>query len=278
MGNDAGPMLGLIKEKNMKLLERVFPFAGTAIIFGVLFAQPMPAAAQQKLVFGVDGSYAPFATINKKGQLQGFEVDLANAICAELKAKCEFRNIPYDGIFAALEANKIDVVAAGLNITDERKKKYLMTGPFLKSPLSFMVTNGSTIDGTVATLNGKTVSTVGGSTFERYLREKWRSVNVQTYDSMDAAVLDLDAGRVVAVLGEQAQLAPAYIQAKPGAYKFAGTPVVDPAFMGQGKGMALRKNDTELLNKLNQAISKVNASGKRSELSLKWFGILLPAN
>jgi ABC-type amino acid transport substrate-binding protein len=254
----------------------MLPLVAAMLVASTLFAQP--ALAQQRLVVGFDGSYPPYASIDKAGQLQGFEVDLVNAVCAELKAKCELRNIPYDGIFAALEADKIDIVAAGLNVTEERQKKYLMTIPYLKGPLTYMVTKASSFDGTAGSLNGKTVGTVSNSVFEKYLRQKiGPSVNVQTYDSMDAAVLDLDAGRVDAVLGEQSQLQPAYILAKPGVYKIAGAPIPDPAYVGQGKGMVLRKNETELLNRLNQAIAQIVASGKQAELSKKWFGIVLPA-
>lgn len=259
----------------MKLSKRAIVFAGMALVSGALFTQP--ASAQQKLVVGFDGSYPPFASINKGGQLQGFEVELATAICAELKTKCELKNIPFDGLFAALEADKIDVVAAGLNITEERKKKYLMTNAFLKSPLAFMATKAAPVDGTPATLDGKSVATVGaGSVLEKYLREKWPKVTVKTYDSMDAAVLDLDAGRVVAVLGEQAQLQAAYLLPKPGVYKIAGAPIVDPAYMGQGKGMVLQKKKADLHNRINQALAQINASGKRGELSQKWFGAPLP--
>ncbi|KLK95084.1 hypothetical protein AA309_00005, partial [Microvirga vignae] len=201
-----------------------------------------------------------------------------NEICVQLKAQCDLQNVPYDGIFAALEAGKIDVIAAGINITDERKQNYLMPGPYLRGPLAFIVPAKSTIEGSPASLKGKTVGTVGGSVFEKYMREKLGSgTTVKTYDSMDAAVLDLDAGRVDAVLGEEPQLLVSYIQAKPNTYKVAGSPITDPVYMGQGKGLVVRKADTSLAEGVNKAIDSMITSGKLAEISTKWFGKALPA-
>lgn len=238
-----------------------------------------PAAAQStKLTVGFDGSYPPFASVGQDGNLVGFEVDLVKAICAEIKAECELQNVPYDGIFAALEAGKIDIIAAGLNINDERKQKYQMPGPYLKGPLAFMVPAGASLSATPEGLKGQTVGTVAGSIFEKYLREKvGDGVTVQTYDSMDAAVLDLDAGRIAAVLGEEPQLLVSYIQAKPDTYKLAET-IVDPAYMGQGKGMVVRKADEALAQSLNKAIETLIANGTQTELTKKWFGKAIPAN
>ncbi|RZF23930.1 transporter substrate-binding domain-containing protein [Paraburkholderia sp. UYCP14C] len=259
----------------MNYASRAFVVAAVTLASTFLLAHS--ASAQQRLVVGFDGSYPPYASIDKAGQLQGFEVDVANAVCAELKAKCEFKNIPWDGIFAALDASKIDVVAAGLNITEERKKRYLMTESYLKTPFAFMTTKDSKIDGTAATLNGQQVGTVGPGTLENYMRQKWRTVDLRIYDSMDGAVLDLDAGRIAAVFGEQSQLQAAYLRAKPGVYKVAGAPFQDPA-LGGNKGMAVRKDEAALLDRLNQATAKIVSSGKQAELSKKWFGIVLPAN
>lgn len=248
-----------------------------ALALGVALASPAGAQQSRKLTVGFDGSYPPFASVGKDGKLMGFEVDLVNAICAEIKAQCDLQNVPYDGIFAALEAGKIDIIAAGLNINDERKQKYLMPGPYLKGPLAFVVPANASLKATLEGLKGKTVGTVGGSIFEKYMREKvGAGVSVQTYDSMDAAVLDLDAGRVAAVLGEEPQLLVSYVQAKPNAYKLAAS-ITEPAYMGQGKGMVVRKTDAALADSMNKAIDAIVASGKQTELTTKWFGKAIPA-
>ncbi|KUM27017.1 hypothetical protein AU467_18845 [Mesorhizobium loti] len=248
------------------------------ILLGCIVASTPLSAQQQKIVIGLDATYPPFASIDAAGKMVGFDIDVVDVICAELKAQCDLQNVPYDGIFAALEASKIDMIAGGINITDERKQKYLMPGPYIRGPLAFMVPVNSTIDGTPASLKGKTVGTVGGSVFEKYMRERVGSgTEVKTYDSMDAAVLDIEAGRVDAVLGEELQIIPAYIQAKPNTYKVAGNSISDPVYMGQGKGMVMRKSDTSLAESVNKAIDSMVTNGKLAEISTKWFGKAVPA-
>ncbi|ANT54879.1 transporter substrate-binding domain-containing protein [Mesorhizobium amorphae] len=249
-----------------------------AILLGCIIAGTPVSAQQQKYVVGMDAAYPPFVSVNSDGQMIGFEIDFMNALCAEIKIQCEIQNVPYDGIFAALEAGKIDVIAGGNNITDERKQKYLMPGPYLRGPLAFIVPVSSTIDGSKESLKGKTVGTVGGSVQEKYMREQiGRETTVKLYDSMDAAVLDLDAGRVDAVLSEELQALPGYIQAKPDTYKLAGKSIYDPAYMGQGKGLMVRKTDASLAENLQKGIDAMIANGKLAEFSKKWFGKAVPA-
>ncbi|WFU51662.1 transporter substrate-binding domain-containing protein [Sinorhizobium terangae] len=242
-------------------------------------ASALPALAQEKVVVGFDGSYPPFASVGTDGELKGFDVDLVKSICASEKLQCDLRNVPFDGIFAALEAGKIDVIAAGMAITEERKKKYAMPGPYLKSPLVYMALTASTVDGTTNTLTGKTVGTVAGSVLEKYLNENMASVvQVNTYDSMDAAVLDLDSGRLDAVLGELAQLQPAYIQVKSDAYKIAGEPIFDAKYAGLGKGLIIRLDDKSLAKSFDDGLATLIANGTHAQLTKKWFGVEMPAN
>ncbi|QRM32884.1 transporter substrate-binding domain-containing protein [Microvirga sp. VF16] len=243
----------------------------TAILYG-------PASAQENVVVGLDASNPPFASVGAGGKLQGFDVDLVNAICAVEKLKCELRNIPWDGIFAALDSGKLNVVAAGLNITEERQKKYAMPGPYLNSPFAYIVTASSTLDGTNEGLSGKTVGTVAASAIEKYLNaKKIPGVNVSTYDSWDAAVLDLDSGRLDAVLGELVSLQVAYINAKPGAYKIVGEPISDPTYSGRGKGLAIRKDDKTLSSTFDKGLAAIIADGTHAQLTKKWFGAEMPA-
>ncbi len=235
-------------------------------------------SAADTVIVGTDGSYPPFASVGADGQLQGFDVDVAKAICASEKLECELRSIPFDGIFAALDAGKISVVIAGLNITEERKKKYAMPGPYLVSPLAYMTTEASTLEGTKEGLAGKTVGTVAASSFERYLNAAMgKTITVSTYESMDAAVLDLDAGRVDAVLGEVAQLQPAYVTAKPGTYKLIGETINDPTYSGLGKGMAVRGEDKTLAAAFDKGLAAIVADGTHAQLTKKWFGVEMSA-
>lgn len=86
-----------------------------------------PLAAQQfdTISFGVDGGYPPFDVLAPSGEITGFDIDIANALCTQLKAKCVFVKQPFESMIAALNAHKFDAIIASLNITDERKRKWI---------------------------------------------------------------------------------------------------------------------------------------------------------
>lgn len=246
-----------------------------AVSLAAVFAQP--AAAQQKVVIGFDGSYPPFASIDTNGELKGFDVDIAKGICASQKLECDLQSLPWEGIFTALDAKKIDVVST-VAITDERKKRAAFTKAYLKSPWAYMTVASSPLTGAGDALNDKTVGTVAASSLEKYLNANTaQKVTVSAYDSMDAAVLDLDAGRVDVVLGELVQLQSAYVQAKPGAYKIVGEPFFEKSG-GQGQGLAVRLDDKSLVETLDKGIAALESDGTIKELTKKWFGVEIAAN
>lgn len=236
------------------------------------------ASAEEKVLVGLDASNPPFASIETDGKLQGFDVDLVNAICAAEKLECELQNIPWDGIFAALDSGKIAVVAAGMNITEERQKKYAMPGPYLNSPFVYLATASTTLDGSKEGFSGKKIGVVAASVMEKYLNaKKDPTVQVATYDSWDAAVLDLDAGRIDAVLGELVSMQVTYVNAKPGVYKIIGEPISDPTYTGLGKGLAIRKDDKTLSSTFDKGLAAIIADGTHAKLTKKWFGKELAA-
>ncbi|TCN20380.1 substrate-binding periplasmic protein [Sinorhizobium americanum] len=256
----------------MKSLRNYFHAA--TILLGCVVAGTPLRAETQKIVVGLDASAPPFVSVATDGKMVGFDIDVVNAVCAKLKAQCELQNIPWDGIFAALEGGKIDVIAGGINTTAERKQKYLMPGPYLRGPMAFLVSADSTIDGSPESLKGKTVGTQGGgSIYEKYVREQIGSeTSIAIYDTVDASVLDLDAGRIDAVLNEELLLMPAYIMAKPGVYKLGENLKNPSAYTGEGKGMVVRKTDTGLAESLQNALGEMVASGELGKISVKWFG------
>ncbi|MER8608242.1 transporter substrate-binding domain-containing protein [Mesorhizobium sp. M1233] len=235
------------------------------------------AYADDPVRIGTDASNPPFASVAADGKLQGFDIDLVDAICAAEKLTCEIQNMPWDGIFVALDSGKIDVVAAGLNITPERQQKYAMPGPYLNSPFVFLALASSTLDSTEA-LAGKNIGTVSASAMEKYLNAKMDSkFQISGYDSWDAAVLDLDAGRTDAVFGELAAMQVTYVNAKPDQYRFIGEPISDPTYSGAGKGLAVPKANEALSSKFDKGLATVIADGTHAQLTKKWFGVEMPA-
>ena len=233
------------------------------------FVLATPTVAQDALKIGIDASWAPFGYVDDKGALAGFDVDISNALCAKMETPCELVNLPWDGMFAALEAGNIDAIITGVNITPERQEKYEMVGPYFQGPLAWMSTKGSAIDGTEATLTGKTVGTLSGAAYEEALRAQYGDkITLSIYDSMDAAALDLAAGRVDVLYGDELQFLYGYVNKEPDTYAIVGEPVP----FGEGKGIVLQKGATELGAKFKTALDAIVADGQHATISTKYFG------
>lgn len=241
----------------------------TLLATTLAFGLATPLMAQEAIKIGIDASYAPFGYVDEAGNLAGFDVDISNALCAEMQASCELVNLPWDGMFAALEAGNIDAIVSGVNITPERREKYEMVGPYFQSPMAWMTLKGSAVDGSDASIEGKTVGTLSGAALEEAVRAKFGDkVTLSIYDSMDAAALDLAAGRVDVLYGDQLQFLHGYVQKEPDTYVLAGEPVP----FGEGKGIVLAKGKTELGAKIQTALDAIVASGAHGTISTAYFG------
>lgn len=244
-------------------LTRRFLLA-TAITLGLA----APTLAQDAIKIGIDASWAPFGYVDEAGALAGFDVDISNALCVQMQATCELVNLPWDGMFTALEAGHIDAVITGVSITPERRAKYEMIGPYFQSPQIWMALTGSEIDGTEATLAGKTVGTLSGA-YEDVLRARFGDgLALSIYDSMDAAALDLAAGRVDVLYGDELQFLYGYVNKEPETYAIVGEPVP----FGEGKGIVLQKGATDLGAQFRTALDAIIADGTHATISTKYFG------
>ncbi len=174
-----------------------------------------PLAAQQfdTISFGVDGGYPPFDVLAPSGEITGFDIDIANALCTQLKAKCVFVKQPFESMIAALNAHKFDAIIASLNITDERKKEVDFTDRYYRSAAQLVARKGSPLLPEAASLKGKTVGVQTGSTHEAYARTHWAShgVKIVGYANRDNVYLDLLSGRIDASLQDNIQAATSFV-------------------------------------------------------------------
>lgn len=140
-----------------------------------------PLAAQQfdTISFGVDGGYPPFDVLAPSGEITGFDIDIANALCTQLKAKCVFVKQPFESMIAALNAHKFDAIIASLNITDERKKEVDFTDRYYRSAAQLVARKGSPLLPDAASLKGKTVGVQTGSTHEAFAKANWANHGVK---------------------------------------------------------------------------------------------------
>lgn len=229
------------------------------------------ANADEPIKVGIDANYKPFAYIDANGEMAGLEPDLVKLVCAEIKANCEISSVPWDGIWTAMETGTIDMIGTTVTETKPRLEKYDATRIIYKVGYAFLVPADADISGGIAALKGKPIGTiVGTQSYYDYIKATLGDdTQIQGYDSPDAAVLDLDAGRIAAFQNDNLQLEQQFVST--GKYKLVAEPDFDKKFVGDGRGWFFRKGSTELVAKINKGLDAVIASGKLDELGMKYL-------
>ncbi|MCG5072538.1 ABC transporter substrate-binding protein [Paraburkholderia tagetis] len=233
------------------------------------------AQSAQTLRFGVEASYPPFESKTPSGQLQGFDIDIGNAVCQRMQVKCVWVENSFDGLIAALEARKFDVINSAMNITDKRRQQIDFTPAVYVMPIQMVAKRGSGLQPTPASLKGKQIGVLQGSTQEDYVRKHWgqQGVSIVTYENQDQIFADLAAGRLDGAVQEVQTATDGFLSKPQGKdFDFAGAPLKDPATLGEGTGFGMRKNDAALQAKVVAALDSLRHDGTLTKLSMKYFG------
>jgi L-cystine transport system substrate-binding protein len=220
------------------------------------------------LIVGLEGTYPPFSFQGKDGKLTGFEVDFANALAEHMGVKAKITLTKWDGMLASLESGRIDVAINQVTISEERKKKYDFSIPYTISGIQVLTKKGNEGHFTKPEdLEGKKVGVGLGSNYEQWLRANLKGVDIRTYDDDPTKYQDLRVGRTDAILVDR-------LAALDLVKKTNDTlAVAGPAFARQESGVALRKNNPELLAAINQAIAEMQKDGTLTKISEKYFGV-----
>ena len=160
----------------------------------VLLALSAPAYAQSLRV-GVEGNYPPFSMIAPDGKLQGFDIDIANAVCAEIKATCTLVQQEWDGMIPALNAKKFDMIVASMTITEERKKAVDFSNPYYDVPSRWVAKAGAFTEATPAALKGKKIIVLRNSPRAKYVQDNFKESEVLLVAKETEVYLELAAGR-----------------------------------------------------------------------------------
>jgi cystine transport system substrate-binding protein len=223
--------------------------------------------ARGVLRVGIEGTYPPFNYQDENGALVGFEIDFANAVARQLGVKAEFMPTKWEGILAALDSDRLDVVINQVTITPERRQKYDFTEPYTVSGIQIITrtADAKKLDSPQA-LAGKRVGVGLGTNYEQWLKEHAPEARVETYGDDPTKLQDLMVGRIDAILNDR--LMAAYlVKQSGGRLAAAGQP-----FAKQEAGVALRKGHPDLLAALNKGIDALRSDGELAKISTKWFG------
>jgi len=250
-------------------------FAASLIMAAVAVAAPASAEGPMKIKIATEGAYPPFNSVDSNGKLFGFDVDIANALCAEMKAECELVAQDWDGIIPGLIAKKYDVIIASMFITEERKEKVAFTKPYYKAAMTYVMKKGA--DASVLDkpdLGGKSVGVQAGTTQATFVEAKNPKADIKQYPTQDEVNLDLAGGRLDMQVGDLVPMLEWTEKTKDGACcELVGKPITDPKYVGDGVGMAIRKEDKALETKLNAALDAIVANGVYKTINDKYFSL-----
>ena len=232
------------------------------------------AFAQGKdLKVAIDATYEPFTFKTADGKPTGFDVDIANALCEEIKRKCVFVEQAWDGMIPGLLAKKYDVIISSMSITEERLKQVDFTDKYYNTPSKIVLKKDIKFTDP-ASIKGKKIGVLKASTQEKYaLGElKTKGVEVVSYDAQDQVYLDIKAGRLDGTVADTMEVTGGFLS-KPGGenYQFVGTELYIPKYFGIGAGVALRKGQGDLKKEISTAIKTIRTNGKYKAINDKYF-------
>ncbi|MDP9927923.1 polar amino acid transport system substrate-binding protein/arginine/ornithine transport system substrate-binding protein [Variovorax paradoxus] len=229
------------------------------------------ANAQGSYRIATEGSYPPWSFKDAQGTLQGWDVDIAKALCEKMKANCEIVAQDWDGIIPGLVARKYDMIVASMAITPQRRERVAFSAKYKDTISRFVARKGAPADVSPAALKGKTIGVQRGSVQAAYLAQNYRSADVKLYDTPQAAELDLVAGRVEYILGNMVTYHVGFLKTPEARdFAFAG-PELKGGILGEGNGIAVRKDDGQTLARINAALEAIRADGTYDRITAKYF-------
>lgn len=236
-------------------------------IFGLLLGGLMafPVFAQDTLRIATEGAYPPFNFIDASGEVKGFDVDIANALCEEMGADCELVTQSWDGIIPGLIAGRYDAIIASMSITPERQEAVSFSEPYYSNKLQFIAPNESDFgpqDAADAVVGAQRATIAA-----QWLQDNVPEAEIRVYDTQENAYLDLESGRLDAVLAD-VYVSYEWLESEEGAaYEFKGDPVYD----NDKIAVAVRKGDEALAERFSEAIDAIRDDGTYQAINAEYF-------
>ena len=241
-------------------------FLMTAILVPALMVSS--AFAAEKITVASDPTWPPMEFLDDNKQVVGYDVDMIKAVAKEAGMEAEVRMVAWDGIFAGVAAGNYDVVASGVTITPERQRAFLFTKPYYDVQQIVLLPKGQSA-ASFEELKGKTIGGQIGTTGIFVARKSDVQMNIREYDDVGLAIQDLINGRIDAVVCDS-PVALYYANKKEGF-----SDVLTVAFRTEANehlGFVAKKENKDLIEKLNKGLAAIRANGVEAELKKKWLG------
>jgi polar amino acid transport system substrate-binding protein len=241
----------------------------TTVLAALASALCIAAAHAETIRMGTEGAYAPFNLVTANGEIKGLDIDIGNAVCTEMKVACEWSTHEWTGIIPALDSGKFDVMVASMAITKARMEKVLFSDPYYFNAMSFVARKGLNLtNATPEAFKGLVIGTQSGSVAVEALKQFFPGNQVKLYPRLGEAFLDMESGRLDLVL--ESKFAISDWMTKGGdCCAFVGEEFLLDGTIGTG--MAFRKGDTALRDRVNAALATIIKNGTYKQIRSRYF-------
>ncbi|MGY2811066.1 transporter substrate-binding domain-containing protein [Bradyrhizobium sp. USDA 4506] len=225
--------------------------------------------------FLTETDYPPFNFTGPDGNPAGFNVDLARALCDEIKVTCTIQMRRFETLIDALATNRGDAIIASMAVTPQLRAKVDFTDPYYRAPARFVSRRDNAMpEIRPEYLEGKKVGVIAGTSHEAYLKAMFTDAEIHSYPDNDTLRAALRRGEVDFVFGDAISLA-FWINGTDSAEccAFAGGPFVESRYFGEGVGIAVRKGNDLLRQSLNWALFRIWEKGRFTDLWLRYFSV-----
>ncbi|GDY26573.1 arginine ABC transporter substrate-binding protein [Agarivorans sp. Toyoura001] len=206
-----------------------------------------------------EASYPPFESFDEHKQLVGFDIELAKAICEQINRECEFYHQPFDSLLSSVAADHYDVAISALDITEQRKTLVSFSDAYFDNMAVYLTKPELEV------ASNSVVAVQSGSSFMRFLREQRPNILSIAYPSYQLALADLNQAKIDAV----------FLDSAAAHYWLASHPEfvtqVDENYPASGLGMAVSKQNEDLLNQINHALNVLKNNGSYRTIYQSFF-------
>ena len=238
-----------------------------AVIIAVAAAAPAVA-----LGVCVEGTYPPFSETRPDGTITGFDIDIANALCARIGESCDFVRTDWARMIPSLVAGRCDAIVASMSDTPERRAYIDFTDRYYRAPVRFVGPAAAGLGDSPEAMASLVVGVQRGTVNQAFMTAHYPGTPLKLYGNQEHVLLDLTLGRLDAVLGEAPQLDAGVLKTPAGqGYAFFGGGHFDPAIQGTGAAVGVRKEDTGLRDRLSAAIAAIRADGTYATIEARYF-------
>lgn len=223
------------------------------------------AAAEGELRVGIEGDYPPFSEVSKTGELVGYDVDIAQALCEQLNVKCVLVKTAWDDLIPGLETDKLDMVVASMSITEDRKKQVDFTNPYYRNKTQFVAAKNVPFD--PSNLAGRKIGTQTGTIAADWLQANAKGAEIKLFSNQDEVFAALASGAIDTILADNFVTWQWMVTPAGEKYEFKGKPILDDDKIA----IAIKKGNTALVEKINASLEEITNNGAYQLINDQYF-------